>query len=313
MEAPGFLLALAAGLLSFLSPCVLPMIPSYLGFLGGAAARDLEGGKARLLGRSLLFVAGFALVFVAMGLFLRGLLSAVGAGRGAVSIVAGVLVALFGLNTLLDFVRFLRRERRASTVRARGLPGAFLLGVAFAAGWSPCLGPILGSILALASTQGRAVEAGFLLLAYSAGLAIPFIAAAAAFSRLKPLLDWLKARSEAVRRFSGILLVLVGLAMIFLTLDGVNSAIFSWGYALALFADESPLAAHALAIGFYLLAAAALVVPPLLRKRALPLKRRIGPARAILLGLLALLAILEAAGVLTLFRALDSWTSASFL
>jgi cytochrome c-type biogenesis protein len=226
MKEIGLAAALLAGLLSFLSPCVLPLIPAYLSMVSGYAVEDIRSGSGRwrTLGRSLAFSAGFTLLFCALGLAFSGAALLLGGLSRAITIASGCLIALLGLNMIFDFIKLLDRELKPQLGKARGrsgkrgyaprgYAGAFFLGLAFGAGWTPCVGPILASILLLASQEGNAARAGGLLAAYSAGLALPFLAAGLFLDRLTPIMTWLKRHGELVRITSGIILVALGAAM----------------------------------------------------------------------------------------------------
>ena len=213
---PSFALAFVAGVLSFLSPCVLPLIPSYVGFLTGLTLEELEVRRGTALAHALWFVAGFSLIFIALGatasalgvLLLR---SQVWIGR-----IGGGVVILFGLY-LLGVLRpaLLMRERKVQLARKPlGYLGSAFVGVTFGAAWTPCIGPILGAILTLAAAQASVGHGAALLTAYSAGLALPFVVTALAldrflawFQRFRPYLVW-------VERIAGILLILLGLLLV---------------------------------------------------------------------------------------------------
>jgi len=213
---PSFALAFVAGLLSFLSPCVLPLIPSYVGFLTGLTLEELEVRRGTALAHALWFVAGFSLIFIALGatasalgvLLLR---SQVWIGR-----IGGGVVILFGLY-LLGVLRpaLLMRERKVQLARKPlGYLGSAFVGVTFGAAWTPCIGPILGAILTLAAAQASVGHGAALLTAYSAGLALPFVVTALAldrflawFQRFRPYLVW-------VERIAGGLLILLGLLLV---------------------------------------------------------------------------------------------------
>lgn len=219
MEPPatlGLLVAFAAGLLSFLSPCVLPLVPSYVGFLTGMTLPELAGRRRIAALHALLFVAGFSLVFVLLGASATALGSTLRYYQGWLQRIGGGLVILFGLMCLGAVrVSALEREKRLQLRhRPLGFLGSLLVGMAFAAGWTPCIGPVLGAILSLAAT-GPSLSRGMLLLGtYSAGLAVPFLVAAVAlesflawFQRFRRFLPW-------VMRASGALLVLVGVLLV---------------------------------------------------------------------------------------------------
>jgi cytochrome c-type biogenesis protein len=213
--ALGFLVAFAAGLLSFLSPCVLPLVPSYVGFLTGMTLPEVTGRRRVALTHALLFVGGFSLVFILLGASATALGRALNYYQVWLQRIGGALIILFGLICLGVFnLRVLSQERRLHLERKPvGYLGSLLVGMAFAAGWTPCIGPVLGAILGLAATSTD-VSRGMLLLAvYSAGLALPFLVAAVAvdsfldwFQRFRRFLPW-------VMRISGVMLVFVGILL----------------------------------------------------------------------------------------------------
>ncbi|MEE8595466.1 MAG: cytochrome c biogenesis protein CcdA, partial [Gemmatimonadota bacterium] len=184
----GFTAAFAAGLLSFLSPCVLPLVPSYLSFVTGLGMEELESGDAELrrttLIHSLLFVAGFSSIFLALGASASFLGQILREYQLWIARIGGVIVLFFGLHLLgLTPLRWLQRERRMHLERKPvGYIGSFVVGVTFGAGWTPCIGPILGGILTFAATRQTLGEGVQLLAFYSAGLAVPFILSAVGFT-----------------------------------------------------------------------------------------------------------------------------------
>lgn len=212
----GLVVAFAAGLLSFLSPCVLPLVPSYIGFLTGMSLPEIGGRRRTSLVHALLFVLGFSLVFVLLGATATALGRALNYYQLWLQRIGGLLIIGFGLVCLgvID-VGALGRERRIQLEhKPVGYVGSTLVGMAFAAGWTPCIGPVLGAILGLAATSSDLTRGTLLLAAYSAGLAVPFLIAAVAlesflgwFQRFRGYLPW-------VMRLSGALLVFVGLLMV---------------------------------------------------------------------------------------------------
>ena len=213
---PGIVVALFAGLLSFLSPCVLPLVPSYLGFVTGMNAAEMTDRRQVAMIQSTLFVLGFTTIFLLLGAGATAIGSALAAHKALVGRVGGVLIIFFGLVSMgVIKIPALQMEARVHLQeKPLGVLGAFLVGMAFGAGWTPCLGPILGAILTLASTQETMGRGILLLGAYSAGLAIPFLAAAWAvesffgwFQKFRKYLPW-------VQRISGALLVLVGILLV---------------------------------------------------------------------------------------------------
>ena len=224
--ALGLVVAFLGGLLSFLSPCVLPLVPSYLGFLTGMTLPEVEQRRRVALIHAILFVCGFSLVFILLGASATALGRTLNYYQVWVQRIGGALIVGFGL-ICLGVIRnpLLGQEHRVQLERKPvGYLGSALVGMAFAAGWTPCIGPVLGGILSLAASSGD-VHRGVLLLAvYSAGLALPFLLAAMAtewflrwFQRFRPLLPW-------VMRISGALLVLVGV----LLMTGQFTRLASW-------------------------------------------------------------------------------------
>lgn len=212
----GFLVAFSAGLLSFLSPCVLPLVPSYLGFITGMSLEDVERSRRTALVHTLLFVLGFTLIFLTLGatatLLGRFLLSQ----QQWISRAGGVLVILFGL-VLMGVIRVgaLSGERRVHLAnKPLGYLGTVAVGAAFAAGWTPCLGPILGGILTYTANDANLGRGLALLGAYSLGLALPFIVASVALGKFFTVFAWLRKHLGLVNKIAGVLLVAVGVLMV---------------------------------------------------------------------------------------------------
>ena len=215
-ESIGLLVAFTAGILSFLSPCVVPLVPSYVGFLTGMSLEDANAKKRHVFAHALLFVLGFTLIFVLLGASATALGRALRQHQVWLQRGGGVLIIVFGLYCLgLLKLGALQSEKRMHLQdKPVGYLGSVLVGMAFAAGWTPCIGPILGAILSMAATSGDTGRGTGLLLAYSSGLAVPFLGAALAvdrfidwFQRFRRYLPW-------VMRASGILLIIVGILMI---------------------------------------------------------------------------------------------------
>ncbi|MHB8465286.1 MAG: cytochrome c biogenesis CcdA family protein [Acidimicrobiales bacterium] len=210
--------AFAAGLISFSSPCCLPLIPGYLSYVSALPVGDLGRAQARMvtLRAALLFSAGFTAVFTALGVA-SGLLGGTLLRQLPTIVrVSGVGIIALGLVTLgVLRIPVLSRERRLDLVKVpRGPAWAFPLGMAFAAGWTPCIGPILATILATAAATSTAWWGGFLLIAYSAGLAVPFVALALGFTRATRSLAFLRRHGMAIERLGGTLLIVVGVAFV---------------------------------------------------------------------------------------------------
>ena len=212
----GLAISFTAGLLSFLSPCVLPLIPSYVTFITGLSLEDVQKARRAALVHSVLFVVGFSIIFLALGATATVLGRVLLAHRVWISRVGGALVILFGLYTLGVFnVSALSRERRVHLAdKPVGYLGTVLVGIAFGAGWTPCIGPILGSILILSSSSADLNRGLLLLTAYSLGLAIPFLLSALLVRHFLALFTRLRRQMVWVTRASGALLVLVGVLML---------------------------------------------------------------------------------------------------
>lgn len=208
--------AFSAGLLSFLSPCVLPLLPSYLSLLTGMSVDRLRGApesRVRVAAHAVAFIAGFSMVFVAMGASLSALGQFLLEYRDLIRRVGGALIVLFGLSVagVLPLGWLGRSWQLPLRSRPAGLLGSWLVGVTFAVGWVPCVGPILGAILSLAAGS-ETVGAGVVMLgAYSAGLALPFFLASLALGAVLAATRQLRPYLPAVERAAGVLLVLVGL------------------------------------------------------------------------------------------------------
>jgi cytochrome c-type biogenesis protein len=218
--ALSFPLAFAAGLASFLSPCVLPLVPAYLSFMTGLTISELaeqDRSLSRVLVPALLFVAGFSVVFVGLGASASVLGEFLVRYRFIVERIAGLLVIAFGILMLgVIKVPWLYGEARADMSRARSLNkgASFVMGMAFAAGWTPCVGPILGSILLVAGKSQSVLQGTLLLLVYSIGLGVPFIGVALLFGSVRPVLVWMNKYSLILSRVAGAVLIAVGLLLL---------------------------------------------------------------------------------------------------
>lgn len=216
----GLLWAFLAGAVSFLSPCVLPLVPGYVSYVAGRSLDDLvepgfSAARMAVLGLSGSFVLGFSLVFVALGASATALGQLLQSYRGQADLIAGSIVVLFGLQ-LAGILRLpgLAREWRFTTGRLSSGPlGSLLLGAAFAFGWTPCIGPILGSILTLGATTAAVGEGVVLLSVYSLGLAVPFLLVAAFTGTFMRRLTALRRIGRRLQTVSGMALVAIGLAM----------------------------------------------------------------------------------------------------
>ena len=212
----GITISFTAGVLSFLSPCVLPLIPSYVSFITGLSLEDIQRSRRTTLIHSLLFVAGFTLVFLVLGATATLLGQLLIRHRDWVGRVGGVLVIVLGLYLLGVFnIGAFARERRVYIAnKPLGYAGTMLVGMAFAAGWTPCIGPILGGVLTYTASSADLNRGLVLLLAYSLGLAVPFLLAALMIDRFMELFQRYRGALVWMSRASGVLLIAVGLLMI---------------------------------------------------------------------------------------------------
>jgi cytochrome c-type biogenesis protein len=216
---PAILIALAAGLMSFLSPCVLPIVPPYLAYMGGVSVGEMEAtktGRRRVMLAACFFVLGLSTVFLLLGMAASVLGRALLQYQEWFIIVAGVVVMIFGAHFVGVFrIRILDREARLDAGDHGGSAlGAYVLGLAFAFGWTPCLGPILGTILGLAASEADLWRGTTLLAFYALGLGLPFLLVAAFFPRLKGPMNFMKRHMDRIERISGLLLWTVGLMML---------------------------------------------------------------------------------------------------
>lgn len=229
----GLMLAVVAGVLSFASPCVLPLVPSYVAFVTGASAASVDANAERARIRSFTlgctFVLGFSLVFIALGATASELGSLLAARSTVIERVGGLLVIVFGAF-LLGVIRIpgmhrdTRRMHAVVSNRAASYGTALIIGAAFAAGWSPCIGPVLASILTFAATQEHAAQGVALLGAYSLGLAIPFLIASVAIDRFMTASVRMRRMLPYINRVSGAVMIVVGT----LLMTGTMSRMSAW-------------------------------------------------------------------------------------
>jgi cytochrome c-type biogenesis protein len=213
--------AVIAGLASFLSPCVLPLVPPYLVYLTGTSIEHLAEGEAEprvrreTVGAALLFVLGFATIFVTLGASASVIGALLLAWSGPLAVVAGIVIILMGLHFLgFTCIDLLLREKRLAMPKPVGLWGAYVMGLAFAFGWTPCIGPILAAILAIAASEKSVAQGAGLLAVYSLGLGIPFVIAALAVEPFAAFLARFKRHLGVVEKAMGGLLVLTGIAFL---------------------------------------------------------------------------------------------------
>ena len=222
---PALLVALAAGVLSFLSPCVLPIVPPYIAYMGGVSLPEAGARRGSALLPAAFFVLGLSTVFLFLGFTFSWIGQLFLAHQEWLARIAGVVIVVFGLHFLgILRIPLLNREARLDAGDRGGSAfGAYVLGLAFAFGWTPCIGPILGAILSLAATEASVARGTTLLAAYAVGLGLPFLLVAAFLDRAQGLMARLRRHMGAIEKAMGLLLVAVGVAMA----TGAFSA-FSW-------------------------------------------------------------------------------------
>jgi cytochrome c-type biogenesis protein len=308
--------AAAAGLLSFLSPCVFPLIPSYLAMLSGTSVKTLKEStgekgfqvdehrsliRRTALLRSIAFSLGFTSVFVILGLIFSQASAMIGGAGRTWALIAGCIIIILGLDTIFDFISFLRIEKRFQfKQRPQGYFSAFLFGSAFGAGWSPCVGPMLASILFMAGS-GSLLKAGLLLTTYSFGLAVPFILASLFLGSLQSLMQKVKEHLGTVKILSGLVLIAVGLYMIAADMRQLSAIFARSGYELQSLIEAAPQVFRiATALVYFGISLLLLVTARKAQKLKVPL--RIG-----LVVLFALLAILELTGTISTARLIAGW------
>ena len=207
-----YILSLLEGIITFISPCLLPMLPVYLSFFAGGSGGEKTNSTLK---NAIGFVSGFTVVFLILGAFAGSIGLFLRQYTSVVNIITGLIVILFGLNFLgliqIDLLN--RTYRKELHIKEMGFFSSVLFGIVFSIGWTPCVGAFLGSALMLASQQGSAIEGMLMLLFYSMGLGIPFIISAVLIHRLKTAFQWIKAHYRIINLLSGGLLVIVGILM----------------------------------------------------------------------------------------------------
>jgi cytochrome c-type biogenesis protein len=220
--------ALLAGVVSFASPCVLPLVPGYLSYVTGLAGADLASARrGRMVLGTLLFVLGFSLVFVSWGLLFGGLGDVFREHGKVISRALGVVTILLGV-AFMGFVPGLQRDLRVHQAPMMGLVGAPLLGVLFGLGWTPCIGPTLGAVQTLAVNEASAARGALLSLAYCLGLGLPFILTAVAFRRALGAFGWVRRHHAWVMRIGGAMLILLGVLLLTGVWDDVANQMRVW-------------------------------------------------------------------------------------
>ena len=204
-----YIIAFLEGIITFISPCLLPMLPVYISYFAGGA----EHNTKKVIKNALAFILGFTVVFVALGALAGSLGKLLAEYKTAVNIITGIIVIFFGLNFLGVFKLNIFRGTKMANKENMGFFSALLFGIVFSIGWTPCVGAFLGSALMLAASQGQVLEGVLMLLAYSIGLGIPFLVSAVLIDKLKGAFNFIKRHYNVINIISGSLLVLIGILM----------------------------------------------------------------------------------------------------
>lgn len=319
-QAPNLAISFAAGLLSFLSPCVVPLIPSYITFIGGVTLADLREEHPKrgpLFAKTAAFVLGFGTVFVALGVVFSGTGFLFSGASTIVNLVAGGIVVFLGLNVMFNFWNVLNMEKRMHMTRKpAGVVGAFLVGMAFGGGWSPCVGPILAGILVLAGQSGRVAQGILLLAVYSLGLGLPFLLASLFFTPFLNQLNRIRKHLNTIRIASGAFLVAIGVLIAVGRLQQLNIALFRMAAALQQWDAARPVQAKVVLALITLVLAVLPFIPTVVRRiRAgsreaeVPEEklRLFRPVRSVFAGVLLLVSVLHLAEVFDLATVLYGW------
>jgi cytochrome c-type biogenesis protein len=233
----GLLAALAAGIVSFLSPCVLPLVPGYLSAVTGVSAAELdEADWRKVIPPALIFVASFSAIFIMLGLTATGLGSFLSENKTLLTQISGWLIIAMGVLFVGSlFVTRLNKEWHVQALLSRaGKGGPIVAGAAFAIAWSPCIGPTLGAILGVAAAEGSAARGALLLAVYSAGLAIPFLMTAVAFSRMATAFAVIKRHYRVIVAVGGLILIVMGILIVTGEFKQLNIEAQSWASGLGL-------------------------------------------------------------------------------
>lgn len=309
------LIAFFGGLLSFFSPCIIPLVPSYLSYIGGVGLEELREPAAlknRVLLRTLCFVFGFSAVFMLLGAMFSGTALLFSDAATSINLVAGAVVVLLGVHMIVPFTRLLQLERRIPLPgRPRGYMGSIVVGMAFGAGWTPCIGPILAAILFLAGSSAAPAQGVLYLAAYSVGLGAPFIVTALFFDPIMRRLRSLGPRYNTIKRAAGAFLIAIGLSIAFGRFQYLNIALARTATALERLHAAHPGASR---LGFAVAALALALLPVVIRRVRAPRNssdtgsRRVTPvALRIWVAIWIVIATLQSLGVIEIAALLQSY------
>ncbi len=304
------LLAFSAGLLSFLSPCVLPLIPSYISFIGGISFNDLNENKASKSGiflKTLFFVVGFTTVFMVLGILFSATGGLIGNVTQIINITAGILVILLGINFIFNFWKTLNFEKRFHfSSQPSGISGSLLMGMAFGGGWTPCVGPILASILFLAGSSGKVVQGTLLLGLYSIGLGLPFLLAGLFFSKFVKHTEKIRPHLNTIRIVSGSFLVLIGFIILLGRLQRLNTYFFILANNLESWQQANPRQPR-LMFGIIFTLTFFMLTYTYIKRLIIRKKIIFPPVRLVFMFLFLILSILIFAGILNFTQFFTFW------
>lgn len=307
-------LAFLAGLISFLSPCIFPVIPSYLSYISGLSISDISDKKNNrwnLLLNSILFVFGFTIIFILMGVFFSSIGVALSGITSYINMAAGVIVIFLGLNFIFNFWKILNLEKKIHFKhRPSGKPGSFLLGMAFGAGWTPCIGPILASILFVAGSSGSAFRGAALLFSFSIGLGVPFILAGLFFSFFQKTMVKVRPHLNRIKIGSGIFLIIIGILIFTGQLSKMNIILYSFANNLHKWEINNINEAKAVYGSLFLIPALFIIVntwKPFIVKKEILLKSSNLILRAGLVSGLLIIAVLTYTGLFEIGELIQKW------
>lgn len=299
--------AFFAGLLSFISPCILPLIPAYIALVGGLTWDELKSDarahRKKLILRTVYFTAGFSSIFTLLGVLFSGSgMLTTGTAFVTISTIAGILVILFGFNLSFNFIPFLNYEARIHITRPAASPlSALLIGVAFGAGWTPCVGPMLASILLLVSRSQSLIAGTLALLLYSLGLSLPFLITAIFFEKVNPIFKFLLKHMKLIKILSAVFLILLGFLMLSGSLQKLTVFVMQLSFSLNSFLYTYPLLTK-LIDSLLLLIPIIIIVSKVFRTKTKPTVTQL-----IFIGFFLVLVILEIVNVFSLSRLVVAW------
>jgi cytochrome c-type biogenesis protein len=310
---PNIVVSFAAGLLAFLSPCVLPLIPAYITYIGGVSIQDLRLARykrGRVFLRTAAFVGGFLLLFSVVGLVVFGTFYSLGGGLGFIDIIAGLVVIILGLNFIFNFLKILNLEKRFELKnRPEGVIGAFIVGMAFGAGWTPCIGPLLQGVFLLTLSRENTLLGVVNLVAFSLGMGLPFLLLSLFFPYVIERLSRLKKYLPLIRIISGVFLVGIGLLILSGRVATLSFSLSLSAEVLRTWNTASPLAVRLGGAGLFLVLAFVVLVPFIRKSLKNPARTDLPVSRFTMACavVLVILGALHLAGVFNLVQVIVGW------